>query len=602
MKKVLGAFVFFNCLLFLFFPSKILAQVMAWGLNSNGQLGNGNTISPQPLPLNIGQSQVTGLNGGLNHTVALQGDGTLLAWGNNNLGKLGNNSTIDSSSPVTVQNLTGVMAVGVGENHSLALKSDGTVWGWGSNGFGQLGNGTTDFNPHPLPVQVSGLNNIIAISAHLNHNLVLKSDGTVWAWGSNDFGQIGNNSSGGNVSTPNQVMNLSNVIAISAGFQHNAALKSDGTVWVWGRNAEGEVGNNTTTTSGCQCEPLPLQTTITGVSQITAGFFNTAAVKLNGDVFVWGANSFGQIGNGTTGGNVLLPAQSAISNVIELKMRGFHLLARLNDGSVKAWGYNGDGQVGDGTITSTGCSCQPLPVTTSVGAGNSLIDGGYFHGFSAKPQIPTAIGTNQTLFGHNVTFNFANVTGSGTTNYVAINPTTTGLIVPPGYTIQANQPAYNITTTSTTTGNIDVCLTVPNEFGQPQFALLKILHGEGGALVDRTFSSTYIQRQICARVTSLSPFVIAKVSGTTAAGVRVSGRVFRQSGRGISNAVITFTDADGNLRRKRTNSFGYFNFEDVETGHTYVFMATAKGYTFLPQIVTLNDELTDLNFMALDGK
>jgi alpha-tubulin suppressor-like RCC1 family protein len=601
MKKFSFALVIFVLAECLLLSTNTQAQVLAWGINDFGQLGNGNMMTPQPLPLNIGQPQITGINAGFNHTIALQANGTLLSWGNNNLGKLGNNSTIDSPSPVPVQNLTGVVAVAAGEIHSLALKDDGTVWVWGSNSSGQLGDGTNDFNPHPLPVQVPVLSNIIAISAHLNHSLALKADGTVWAWGANDFGQIGNNTVGGTVSPPTQVMNLSNVIAIAAGFQHNAALKSDGTVWVWGRNAEGEIGNNTTTTTGCQCQPLPLQTTISGVSQITAGFFNTAAVKPNGDVFVWGSNNFGQIGNGTTGGNLPLPVQSAVSNVIELKMRGYHIFARINDGSVRAWGYNGDGELGDGTTTNTGCLCQPSPVTTSVGTGNALVNSGYFYGFTAKPQFPTNAGLNQSLYGDKVTFNFDSVTSSGTTSYTAIDPTSTGLTVPVGYTIQANQPAYNITTTAATSGNINVCLEVPNVFSPSQFALLKILHGEGGSLVDRTFSSTYIRRRICSRVTTLSPFVIALGPAPTAANVSIEGRVSNSNGAGISRALVSFTDGQGNLRTTRTNSFGHYSFDQVEVGQTYVFNISAKGYSFSSQIVTLKDELTELNFIAAEN-
>lgn len=598
MKRIHISLIFFALFECLFLAANNPAQVWAWGFNNWGQLGSGNTSSPQPLPLNIGQSQITGFTSGFNHSIALQGNGTLLSWGNNNLGKLGNNSTIDSPSPVPVQNLTSIVAVAAGEHHSLALKSDGSVWAWGSNGFGQLGDGTAEFNPHPVPVQVPGLTDVIAISSHLNHNLVLKSDGSVWAWGNNDFGQIGNNTSGGNVPIPTQVLNLSNVIAIVAGYRHNAALKSDGTVWIWGRNVEGQIGNNTTTTTGCQCQPLPQQTTISGVSQITAGIINTAAVKPNGDVFVWGGNNFGQIGTGVTGGNALLPVQTTISNALELEIRGYHLVARLNDGSVKAWGYNFDGEIGDGTTTGTGCLCQPSPVTTSVGTGNALINAGYFHGFSAKPQIPTNVGLNQEIFGEKITINFDNVTGGGTTSYLAIDPTSTGLTVPLGYTILANQPAYNITTTATTSGNIDVCLEVPNEFSQSQFALLKILHGEGSALVDRTFSSTAIRRRICSRVTTLSPFVVALGPAPTAAGVRVAGKVLNDFGGGISNAVVYFTDGQGNFRSIRTNSFGYFSFEAVEVGQTYVFNVQAKGYSFSPQIISLKDEFSELNFFA----
>ncbi len=190
------------------------------------------------------------------------------------------------------------------------------------------------------------------------------------------------------------------------------------------------------------------------------------------------------------------------------------------------------------------------------------------------------------------------MTSAGTTSYLSIDPTTTGLTVPLGYTILPNQPAFNITTTAATSGNIDVCFDVPNEFDATQFSFLKILHGEGGAFVDRTFSSTYIRRRICARVTALSTFVIAQGPAATAANVRIAGRVSDIKGTGIARALVSFVDGEGNLRSQRTNSFGYFNFEMVEVGQTYVFNIAAKGYSFAPQVIAVKDELTELNFVA----
>jgi hypothetical protein len=128
---------------------------------------------------------------------------------------------------------------------------------------------------------------------------------------------------------------------------------------------------------------------------------------------------------------------------------------------------------------------------------------------------------------------------------------------------------------------------------------LKILHGEGAAWVDRTNSASFIRREICARVTSLSPFVIATGPGATAANVSVSGRVV--SGKsGIARAIVSVTDSEGNTLTARTNSFGNYKFENLPAGRTYVFSVSAKGYEFAPQVVTLNDDLADFEFSAIE--
>ena len=173
------------------------------------------------------------------HTVALKSNGTVWAWGANSNGQLGNNSTTDSHVPVQVTGLTGVTAVAEGNGNTVALKSDGTVWAWGANSNGQLGNNSTT-DSH-VPVQVTGLTGIVtAVAAGYSDTLALKSDGTVWAWGSNSHGQLGNNSTTDS-HVPVQVTGLTGVTAVAEGYATTTvALKSDGTVWAWGYNSEGE--------------------------------------------------------------------------------------------------------------------------------------------------------------------------------------------------------------------------------------------------------------------------------------------------------------------------------------------------------------------------
>jgi len=235
------------------------------------------------------------------HSLALKNDGTVWAWGNNDYGQLGNGTTSGSSttttgdsnttnrSPAQVSGLNDVIAISAGSSHSLALKSDGTVWAWGSNNVGQLGDGTT--TDRNRPVQVSGLTNVIAITGGCeSHSLALKSDGTVWAWGYNNFGQLGDGTTT-NRSTPVQVSGLSGISAIGAGSGHSVALKSDGTVWAWGHNAYNQLGDGTTTNRFVPVQVMASSSTTFGaVASISVGYQFCIVQQNNGSVWTWGRN------------------------------------------------------------------------------------------------------------------------------------------------------------------------------------------------------------------------------------------------------------------------------------------------------------------------
>jgi len=182
------------------------------------------------------------------HSLAVKSDGTTIAWGKNEHYQLADSTKTNRSSPVNVSGISNVIAVSAGSwgYHSVALKADGTVWAWGNNSAGQLGDGTTV--QKSSPVQVSSLTGIVAIATGSDHVVALKSDGTVWAWGQNDYGQLGDGTTT-NSNVPVQVSGLAGIVAIEAGDSHSIALKSDGTVWAWGKNGNGQLGDGTTTNS-----------------------------------------------------------------------------------------------------------------------------------------------------------------------------------------------------------------------------------------------------------------------------------------------------------------------------------------------------------------
>lgn len=260
--------------------------VWAWGYNSHGQLGNNSTNSSKVPVMVSNLTGITAIAGGNSSGYALKSDGTVWAWGNNYNGQLGNNTPHRSLVPVQVSNLNGVIAITSRYYTGYALKSDGTVWAWGYNLHGELGNNSTTNSS--VPVQVPGLTGVTTISAGAFSGYALKSDGTVWFWGDTV-----------NSLVPVQVPNLTNITAIAGGAYSGYALESDGTVWAWGDNLYGELGDNST-----EYSKIPVQVYgLTGVTAIAGGSNgggNGYALKSDGTVWAWGYNNKGQLGNNST--------------------------------------------------------------------------------------------------------------------------------------------------------------------------------------------------------------------------------------------------------------------------------------------------------------
>ena len=222
--------------------------VWGGGGNSFGQLGNGNTDSQAtPVPV-VGGSNVVAVSAGDTCSMFLKDDGTLWGMGQNNYGQLGDGTSTQRNSPVAVLNGSNVVAMAEGGEHTLFLKSDGTLWAMGYDGYGQLGDGGHPVPNVSHPVPVSMASNVVAVAAGQDHSLFLKTDGTLWSMGYNAFGQLGNGESGGNWAyTPVAVMGGTNVLAMAAGYNHSLFLKSDGTLWAMGDNTFGELGDGTET-------------------------------------------------------------------------------------------------------------------------------------------------------------------------------------------------------------------------------------------------------------------------------------------------------------------------------------------------------------------
>ena len=353
----------------------ILFLIFIIAMSLNGCGGSSKSPTTPPYSTNLA------IAAGAYHSLALKSDGTVWAWGANYLGQLGNGTTTDSLVPkqISSSSLSGVSAIAAKDLHNLALKKDGTVWGWGYNYYGELGDGTTGTSIlTPKQISSSSLSGVINIALGKYHSLALKSDGMVWAWGANYLGQLGDGTTTDSL-VPKQISSssLSEVIAITAGYYHNLALKSDGMVWSWGRNDSGQLGDGTTTNS------LVPKQVLSGVIAIAAGTDFSLALKSDGTVWGWGYNYYGELGDGTTT-NILVPQQissTLLSGVIAIAAGDDRSLALKSDGTVWSWGRNNFGQLGDGTTTN---SPVPKQIPSTSLSGVNAITAGVYHSLALK--------------------------------------------------------------------------------------------------------------------------------------------------------------------------------------------------------------------------
>lgn len=367
----------------------------AWGDNASGALGDGSTQNRSTPDLVPGIGPVAAVDGGDTHTLALMADGTVWAWGGNGSGQLGDGTDLDRSTPerifgsgTSAVGFEGVVAIGVGGEFSVALRSDGSVWTWGNSDHGQLGRSVTAAtstqglteptgsvlppedlmppiggDPRYLPHPVEGLDETRSIAVGWAHVVALMTDGTLRAWGFNNYGGLGD---GTRVDQPVPVAvpGLSSVVAVAAGHGHTVALKADGTVWTWGYNQSGQLGDGTT-----EDRSTPVQVPqLSEIAAIAAGYDYTLALKSDGTLWAWGANSNGQLGTGSEDGTnpTTTPTQVAEFTTVASMATAGHALAIGGDGHVWTWGPDSAGQLGDGGSTE---SRYPVPVLGQSGIG-----------------------------------------------------------------------------------------------------------------------------------------------------------------------------------------------------------------------------------------
>jgi len=348
---------------------------------------------------------------GERHSLAVLADGTVAAWGWNDGGQIcgrppGRHPRLETIRAADGRALGGGRAVALGGSHAVVLGRDGTAWCWGGNAYGQLGKGDRENAPSPVAVRgpdgVGVLSNLVAVAAGGLHTVALQGDGSVWAWGRGNSGQLGGTNRTAVQTTPARVRGpegrgwLDGIRAIAAGRACTVALASDGTVWSWGANGNGQLGDGTKNDRHAPVQVVGPDGSgaLTGIVAVAASPLSgdlTAALGADGTVWTWGANDAGQLGDGTRPdgrdkpGRVVGPGGDGIlTGIVAVAVSGTHALALGADGALWAWGDNRFGQLGDGTTVN-----RSFPVRVQLAAGR-------FGGLAAGARHSIAIRADGT--------------------------------------------------------------------------------------------------------------------------------------------------------------------------------------------------------------
>ncbi|MBN2159377.1 MAG: PASTA domain-containing protein [Spirochaetes bacterium] len=341
----------------------------AWGKNDYGQLGDDSNTN-RNTPVSVGSNNTwVSVAGGCSHSLGIQSDGSLWAWGANFDYQLGIENISGTQVPLQIGSDTDWMLASAASNHSFAIKRDGTLWAWGFNMDGRLGDGT-QITWRKTPVQIGTDNDWLAVDTFSSHTLAIKEDGTLWAWGSNTYGQLGLGDYEPRIS-PTQVGDDRDWVAVSVGWYHSMALKANGKLYTWGKNTDGQLGLGDNT-------PRFVPEQVGGDSDwesISAGGNHSTAVKTDDTLYAWGRNGSGQLGTGDTT-NRPYPTSIAGTDWEYISAGNNHTGGLRENSNLFAWGLNYSGQIGDGTNVNRKLPVQSFiyDVTVPNLAGLSLED------------------------------------------------------------------------------------------------------------------------------------------------------------------------------------------------------------------------------------
>jgi alpha-tubulin suppressor-like RCC1 family protein len=420
------------------------------GLNDYSQLGNGNSTGLESFNIINSNSSWKMISGGAYHTVGIKSDNSLWAWGYNGVGSVGDGTTTDRTTAVPIGSSSDWKTVSAGRHHTLGIKNDGSLWVWGYNIYGQLGLGDT--NDRSAPVKLgSDLDWKDAFTGGYT-SYAIKNDGSLWSWGVNGYGQLGL----GDVvqrNSPTRVGTENNWKKIEAGYQHTIGLKTNGTIWGWGYNAWGSIGDGTTAD---KISPVQIGSA-TNWSDISAGggdynspWGTSFGIKTDGSLWGWGRNDYGNIGDGTIINKVVPTRVGAESDWKSVSGGNVNTMAIKTDGSLWGWGYSGDGRHGGGISWLQNNSPKRIGYSNNWTSVNADRASAFALTGTVGTPIDPVINTGEGSFG-NCTPSGNVLIGNTYNCTFAINGTPPFALPANGLFVRTNQGANNSTSISSCT-------------------------------------------------------------------------------------------------------------------------------------------------------
>jgi alpha-tubulin suppressor-like RCC1 family protein len=341
-------------------------KISCWGFNLNGQLGNGTKKdSLVPIPLSIESSGWVTITAGGSFTCAIRNTGELSCWGENANGELGDGSKTPRNIPAPVFTpFHDWVTVSAGDlsftrkedEHACAIRRSGQLYCWGSNTYGQLGDGTKTDRSYPTPVSTNFTDWVVVSTGGL-HTCAIRRTGQLYCWGKNSTGQLGTDTRADELSPAPISTEFSDWTALSAGGRHTCAIRRNGHLYCWGDNSSGQLGDGTKMD---RLSPIPVSTEFTDWIQVSAGGAHTCAIRRNGNLYCWGNNDFGQLGDGSTSSRITpTPVSTDVSDWVAVSAGNRHTCALRSNRKLYCWGNNLYGRLGDGTNQDR---LAPVPV------------------------------------------------------------------------------------------------------------------------------------------------------------------------------------------------------------------------------------------------